>query len=289
MSYFVNLFIYLNVYAILALSLNLVTGYTGLVNLAHAAFFGVGAYVASMAMIQLGWGFLPATAAAILAGAVLSLAISLPSLRFARGYFVISSLAVQTLTFSILYNWTSVTRGPYGLSDIPRPRFFDWEASSLESMALVSAITSLCCGAILASVLKSPWGRMLEAIRDDELAARSLGKRARRAKIHANAIACGMAAVAGSLYASYVGFIDPTTFTLEESILLLSMVLIGGTGNVRGPIVGAAVMLGIRESLRFLDIPDPMAPHLRAMAYGLLLVIIAHQRPQGIAGKYRFE
>ncbi|MFW5739048.1 MAG: branched-chain amino acid ABC transporter permease [Myxococcota bacterium] len=289
MSYFVNLFIYLNVYAVLALSLNLVTGYTGLVNLAHAAFFGVGAYVASMAMIHFGWGFLPATGIAIAAAAILSLAISLPSLRFASSYFVISSLAVQTLTFSILYNWTDVTHGPYGLSEIPRPRFFGWEASSLGGMALVSAIAAVVCGLILYGVLRSPWGRLLEAIRDDELAARGLGKRARVAKIQANAIACGMAAVAGSLYASYVGFIDPTTFTLEESILLLSMVLIGGTGNVRGPIVGAAVMLGIRESLRFLDIPDPMAPHLRAMAYGLLLVVIAHKRPQGIAGKYRFR
>lgn len=289
MSYVANLFIYLNIYAVLALSLNLVTGYTGLVNLSHAAFFGIGAYVASMAMIHLGWGFLPSMALAVVAAGVLSLAISLPSLRFASSYFVISSLAVQSLTFSILYNWTRVTRGPYGLSGIPSPTFFGWEASSVEAMAVVSAAAAVLCGLVLYGVLRSPWGRLLKAIRDDELAARGLGKNARRAKIQANAIACGMAAVAGTLYASYVGFIDPTSFTLEESILLLSMVLIGGTGNVRGPIVGAAVTMGIREGLRFLEIPDPVAPHVRAMAYGLLLIVIAHHRPQGIAGEYRFQ
>ena len=288
MSYLANLFIYLCVYAILAMSLNIVTGYSGLVNLAHAAFFGVGAYATALSMKAWGWGFLPAVCFAVLLSATLSLAISLPALRFRSSFFVIASLAVQSMTYNVLYNWTGLTNGPHGLSAIPRPRFFG-ASVGLIGMTCVAGGTALLCGFVVYRMLHSPWGRLLQAVRDDELAARSVGKDANLARIQATAVACGVASVAGALYATYVGYIDPTSFGLEESILLLSMVLIGGTGNVRGPLVGAAALIGIQELLRFVDVPGQMASHLRLMVYGLLLIFIAHQRPHGLAGRYRFR
>ncbi len=288
MSYLNDLFVFFCLYAVLSLSLNIVTGYTGLVNLAHAAFYGIGAYTAALAMLSLGWGFLPSLGLAVAVAVVLSLAISLPSLRFASSFFVIASLAVQSLTYNVLYNWRGLTNGPFGLSGISRPELFGAPADGA-GMALVAGAAAVVCGLILALMLRSPWGRLLQAVRDDELAARSLGKNARLVKVEATAVACGMAAVAGAIYASYVGYIDPTTFSLDESILLLSMVLIGGTGNVRGPIVGAVATLGVRELLRFVAIPDPVAPHLRMAIYGLLLIVVAHKRPQGLAGRYRFQ
>jgi branched-chain amino acid transport system permease protein len=126
-------------------------------------------------------------------------------------------------------------------------------------------------------------------MRDDELAARGLGKNTRLFKLQAFLIACSMVALAGGLYATYVSYIDPTSFTLDESILMLSMVIVGGTGNFRGPIVGALILIAIPEILRFVHIPDAFAANIRLLIYGLLIVTMAHFRPQGLAGKYRFK
>ena len=126
-------------------------------------------------------------------------------------------------------------------------------------------------------------------MRDDELAARGLGKNVRLVKVQVFALACGLVAVAGALYASYVSYVDPTSASLEESILMLSFVLVGGVGNFRGPIIGAFILLAIPELLRLLAMPDAVAAEVRLMAYGLLLALMMHFRPQGIAGVYRPE
>jgi branched-chain amino acid transport system permease protein len=130
---------------------------------------------------------------------------------------------------------------------------------------------------------------LLKALRDDELAARGLGKNTRIAKVQVFAIASGMVAVAGALYAAYVGYIDPSAASLDESVLFICMVIVGGVGNFRGPLVGALMLLAIPEALRFLAIPDAIAANLRLMAYGVLLVVMMHFRPQGLAGNYRIE
>ena len=154
---------------------------------------------------------------------------------------------------------------------------------------MLSTAFMLLCGAITYFLLSSPWGRSLRAMRDDELAARGLGKNTRMLKLQAFLIACAMVAVAGGLYASYVSYIDPTSFTLDESILMISMIIIGGTGNFRGPVIGALTLIAIPEILRFVHIPDSIAANVRLLAYGLLLIIIVHLRPQGISGEYRFK
>ena len=121
-------------------------------------------------------------------------------------------------------------------------------------------------------LIRSPWGRLLKAIRDDELAARSLGKNSRLVKVQVFAVACALAAVSGAIYCSYVTYIEPSAASIDESILLLSMVLVGGVGNFRGPLVGAFVLLAIPELLRLAQLPDATAANLRLLAYGGLLV-----------------
>ncbi|TYQ30504.1 branched-chain amino acid ABC transporter permease [Pseudanabaena sp. UWO310] len=299
MNYFLHLFIYFNINAIVALSLNLVMGYCGLLTLAHAGYFALGSYAYALATVKLGWGFFPAVGLGVLLAAVMSLAISLPALRFKGDFFVLVSLAVQTLLFSLLYNWSSpeaevgtwqnLTNGPFGISGIPRPNLFGWQLDSIGSMAGLAFVTALLCALIVWLLLISPWGRLLKVVRDDELAARGLGKNTRLAKMQAVAIACGMAAVAGSLYAAYVNYIDPSTASLDESILMTCMVLVGGVGNFRGPLVGAFILLAIPEALRFAAIPDAVAANIRLGVYGLLLVLMMQFRPQGIAGDYRID
>ena len=130
---------------------------------------------------------------------------------------------------------------------------------------------------------------MLKAIREDELSAVSLGKNVWWFKIIAFAISSGIAAIAGGLYAGYITYIDPTSFTLDESIFIISIVLVGGSGNFRGPIIGAVLMILLPEVLRFLGIQDSIAPNLRQIIYAMILILLMRYRPQGLAGEYRFE
>lgn len=299
MNYLLHLIIYFSIYGILALSLNLVVGYCGLMTLAHSAYFAVGAYTYSLLALNLEWGFLPAATAAAAVAMLLSLAVSLPAWRFRGDLFVMVSLAVQALIFSLLQNWTSpdaplgswrnLTNGPFGIPGVPKPVLFGWRADTIPEYVLLSLGTLCACGFIVWRLVTAPWGRLLKCLRDDELAARSLGKNTRKAKLEAFAFACGFAAVAGALYAGYVGYVDPSSASLDESILMLCMVLVGGVGNFKGPLVGAAVLIALPEILRFAQFPDSIAANLRLLIYGLLLVLMAHFRPRGLAGEYRFQ
>lgn len=299
MNYLLHLLIYLSIYGILALSLNLAVGYCGLMTLAHAAYFAVGAYAYSLLALNLHWGFLPAVMVAVSVAMLLSLAVSLPAWRFKGDLFVMVSLAVQALIFSLLQNWTSpeaplgswqnLTNGPFGIPGVPKPTLFGWQADTLPEYLLLSVLTLGVCAIVVWRLVSSPWGRLLKCLRDDELAARSLGKNTRKAKLEAFAFACGLAAVAGCLYAGYIGYVDPSSASLDESILMLCMVIVGGVGNFKGPLVGAAVLIALPELLRFAHFPDSMAANMRLLIYGLLLVVMAHFRPRGLAGEYRFQ
>lgn len=289
MNYLLHLLIYLDIYLIVAMSLNVLMGYGGLLHVAHAAYYGIGAYAAALAMLKFGWGFLPAVGLSMGVAAILSLAVSLPAWRFRGDYFVMVSLAAQGVVYSLLYNWDNLTNGPFGLTGIPRPDIFGLIFNTIDSIAFLSTLIAGLCILGMVVLLRSPWGRLLKAMRDDELAARSLGKNTRLIKLQAFMIASALVAAAGGLYATYVSYIDPTSFTLDESILMLSMVIVGGTGNIRGPLVGAFILIALPEALRFVQIPDVLAANVRLMIYGLLLVLMAHFRPQGVSGTYRLQ
>lgn len=289
MNYLFHLLIYFEIYAIVALSLNLLIGYGGLLQVAHAAYYGIGAYAAALLWMKLGIGFFPGLLAGASTAGLLSLLVSLPAWRFKGDYFVMISIAVQTLIYALLYNWTDLTNGPFGISGIPRPVIFDYEFVTTGSISLLYGALALALGALVARMKWSPFGRALQAMRDDELAARSVGIPVDLLKLQAFALASALVGVAGGLYAAYVSYIDPTSFGLNESILMLSMVIIGGTGNVRGPLAGAAVLILLPEALRLLEMPDSVAANVRLLAYGLLLVIMMLLRPQGIAGVYRYQ
>jgi len=289
MNYFFHLFITFEIYIVIALSLNLLIGYGGLLQVAHAAYFGLGAYASALLTIKFGLGFIPSIICAGILSGLASLLVSLPAWRFKGDYFVMISLAVQAVLYSIIFNSVEITNGPYGINGIPRPDVFGSIFATSGAIAALYGAIVLSLGFIIGILKNSPFGRSLQAMRDDELAARSLGIPIHRLKVEAFMIASAMVGVAGGLYSSYISYIDPTSFTLHESILMLSMVIVGGTGNVRGPIIGAAVLIAIPEVLRFFALPDTVAANIRLLAYGLLLIILMHWRPQGLAGRYRFE
>ncbi len=300
MNYLLHLLILFDIYLVVALSLNIIVGYVGLLTLAHAAYFGVGAYTYAVTAMMLDWGFIPAALLAIAIGAVLSALMSIASWRFRGDFFVLISLAIQVMIFTILKNWhdptqpvgslSNMTNGDYGLAGVPSPNIFGYVFDDKVSVAIL--FTAFAAGAVLLSrhLLESPWGRMLRALRDDELAARGLGKNVRVAKVWAVAIGCGLAGFGGAMLSSYISFINPTVADINEAALLLSMIIIGGVGNsFRGPFCGALLLILIPEGLRFVEMPITLAAEMRLMIYGLLLVAFMHWRPQGVAGSYRME
>mgnify|MGYP000030868625 CR=1 FL=1 len=299
MNYFLHLGIYACIYSIVAMSLNLAVGYCGLLTLAHAGYFAIGAYTYALVSVKLGWGFLPAVGLGMAIASVASLAVSMSAWRFKGDFFVMLSLAVQSLLFSLFYNWfkadadfgtwANLTNGPFGIAGIPKPNIFGLQFQTIGSIALLAAVLAIACGVICWLLVSSPWGRLLKAMRDDELVARGLGKNTRFVKMQVMAIACAMAALAGSIYAGYVSYIDPSAATLDESILFVCMILVGGVGNFKGPLVGAVLLIALPEVLRFVAIPDAIAANVHLGIYGLCLVAIAHFRQQGIAGEYRIE
>jgi branched-chain amino acid transport system permease protein len=296
MTYLLHLLVYFDIYLVVALSLELVVGRCGLLTVAHAGYYAIGGYSYAILAIRLGWGIVAASLAAVLVAAVLSLLVSLPSWRLRGDFFFLASLAVQAVIYSALSNWSApnapvgslrnLTNGPFGITMIPAPTVMGHVLTQPIQFALFTTAIALFSGFVLFRLESSPWGRMLMAMRDDELAARGLGKNTRLAKVQAFAISSAFAALAGVLYVAHIRYIDPTSGRLDESIFMLSIVIVGGLGVFRGPIVGAALLIAIPEALRFLALPDTLAANVRLLLYGLLLLVLMHLRPQGIAGKY---
>ena len=289
MNYILHLSVMFTLYAILGLSLNFVVGYCGLLSLCQAAFYGVGAYVSTLLAMKAGWSFLPALGVSVIAVALLSLIVGLPSLRLKGDFFVLATLGFQVIVFSLFYNLTDLTGGPYGIPGIPRPSVLGLRVTTVPGFVLLGAVMAALVFLLHWQLTRSPYGRALRAVRDDELAAIALGKDAARLRVTAFVISASVASVAGALYASYFTYIDPTSFGLDEAIFILAVVIIGGTGNARGPLVGALIMVALPEIVRFLPIPDVAAANVRQILYGLALILAMRFRPQGIAGDYAFN
>ena len=289
MNYLWHILNMLGIYTVLAMALNLAVGYGGLLSLCHAAFYGLGAYIAALLMVSAGLDFVSAAVCAIVVTAFLAFLISVPSLRLRGDYFVLATLGFQIIIFSILYNWVGLTRGPYGISGIPVPKVFGIRVDSVFRYVVFTLFAGSVSLGILWLLTHSPFGRLLKAVRDDELATAALGKNGTMVKTVAFVLSAAFAAIPGALFAGYMRFIDPTSFTLTDSIFVLSIVVIGGAGNFAGPAAGAALLVILPEALRFLQVPDSAAANVRQVIYGLLLILLMRFRPQGLMGEYDFE
>jgi branched-chain amino acid transport system permease protein len=262
----------------LAVSLDLLAGHTGLLSIAQAAFYGLGAYTSALMSTHLGAPFLAGLCVSMVIAAVVSFVVSLPSLRLYEDYFTIATFGFQMFLLSIINNWIDLTQGPLGIRDIPQPVIFGWPVQShIEFLILASILTAIAYFVVI-RLSASPFGRVLRAIREDEVFAQAMGKDTLRFKVTA------FAASAGSLYAHYITYIDPTSFTVMESILILSMVIIGGAGSQWGPLIGAIVLVTLPEALQFLGLSSSFAANLRQIIYGILLVVLMILRPRGLVG-----
>ncbi|MDT5061145.1 MAG: branched-chain amino acid transport system permease protein [Acidobacteriota bacterium] len=289
MEYLLHILILICIYSILAISLDLTAGHTGLLSMAHAAFYGLGAYTSSLLAINIGAPFLLSLLSSMVVAALASLAISLSTLRLHDDYFVIATFGFQMILFGVFNNWIGLTRGSRGIQAIPQPIIFGLSIQSHIGFAVLATVFTTITFILVRTITLSPFGRVLRAIREDETFAQAVGKNTIRFKVTALGISAALAAVAGSLYAHYVTYIDPTSFTVTESILIISMVIIGGAGSTWGPVVGATILVAIPEILRFLGLPSSVAANLRQISYGAILLIMMMVRPRGILGRYEFR
>ena len=288
MEYLVHILVLVGIYTMLAVSLDLLAGHTGLVSIAHAAFYGLGAYTSALLTVHFGAPFLAGVLAGMAVAALVSVVVSLPSLRLHDDYFVIATFGFQMILFSIFNNWTDLTRGPLGIPGIPRPMIWGWTIESQIELIGLIAVFAGTAYIVARRLSTSPFGRVLRAIREDEVFAQALGKNTLRFKVTAFTVSAALAASAGSLYAHYITYIDPSSFTVMESILVISMVIIGGAGSRWGPVIGAVVLVILPEALRFLGLPIGVAANLRQVIYGIVLVAVMMFRPQGLVGRYGF-
>jgi len=289
MEYLLHILVITGIYVILTLSLNLVVGYTGLAALGHAAFSCVGAYASSL--LALNYGLSPWIGLVVGAcvAAILGVLIGAPSLRLKGDYLAIATFGFGVIVYSVAKNWVSLTRGPMGLPGIPGFSVFGLQLSQVWAYLILVAVFVFLTCFVIRRVVSSPFGRILRGIREDEVAALAMGKNVNKHKIIVFVIGAFFAGIAGSLYAHYITFIDPSSFTVMESISILLMVVFGGMGSLPGSFVGAAILVIFPEAMRFLGMPSSVAAPLRQMIYGLLLIILMLKRPQGILGKYRWK
>lgn len=286
MEYLFHIIIMLNIYIMLVLSANLTIGMANLLTMCQAAFYGIGAYIGTYFLMQFHLPFVFIALIVMVTTGLTSLLISFASARLKGDYFVIATMGFQLIVYTILYNWTDVTRGPYGIPGIPGIRLGGlYELSGIVAYLLFSSLLMGIVVYLFSHLVKSPFGRVLNAIRTDETVVKSLGRDTVLFKSWAFFLSAAMAGLAGVIYASYVSYIDPTSFTLDESIFIISALFIGGIGNTKGPVLGALFVVLLPELLRFVGLPDTIAANLRQIIYGLALILVMYYRPQGIWGK----
>ena len=250
--------------------------------MAHAGFYGIGAYTTAILSNQFGFSFWLNIPIAMLISGIIALIVSLIALRTVDDYFIICTLGIQVILFSIMNNWMSLTRGPLGIPGIPSITFFGLNLDSKISFLALSLFFVLSIWFVLRNISKSGFGKILIAISEDEIYTQSIGKNVYLSKTVSFTMSAMFAAIPGTLYAHYITYIDPTSFTVNESIFILSIVIIGGLGKLTGSFIAAAFLVLLPEALRFVGMPDSIAANMRQIIYGLILVIVVMTGKNGV-------
>ncbi len=253
---------------ILAVSLNLITGFTGQFSLGHAGFMSIGAYTCAIITLRMPtiWGFILGVLAGAVAAALIGALVGLPTLRLRGDYLAIATLGMSEIIRIVFLNLDSITNGAAGLQDIPQ--FTNWTWLFIYTVATVL---------IISNFLKSSHGRACISIREDEIASEAMGINSTKYKVIAFTIGAFFAGVAGALYATTFNFIDPKIFGFSKSIDVLVIVVLGGLGSISGSIIAAILLAVITTYLQAFA-------NIQMIIYSLLLIIIMIFRPQGLMG-----
>jgi branched-chain amino acid transport system ATP-binding protein/branched-chain amino acid transport system permease protein len=278
-QYVLHVLIMWGIYAVLTLGLNVINGFAGQLSIGQGAFYGIGGYAAAILTARVGWSFWLATPLAALLAAAVGVLVSLPVLRVRGIYLGMATFGFAEIVHVVLRSWDGVTLGVLGISGVLPPLTLGVDFGRQDRfyyLVLASVLLSLL---LSHRIYQSPVGHALLALREDELAAGLLGIDTTAHKVAAFGVAAGLGGLAGSLFAHYVTYISPENFASVESILIVTMLIVGGRGNLWGALVGAGILVALPEALRVVNV-------YRLLVYGLLLVGAAVFRPQGLVGAW---
>jgi len=271
-KYYLHLSILALIWVVVAQGQNLIQGFTGYVSIVQAGFMGIGAYSSTLIGLHFHWPLWATIAIAPLITALFALATGYPSLRVKGHYFAIVTLAFNLIIVIVLVNYSELTRGEAGISNIPKPWSGDREAYYYFALTLAAALTLLA-----AMTARSRVGEIMLAIRQNEDLVAAVGIAAWKYKLFAFVISAMYAGLGGALYAHFQGFINPEIFGVAQSLDAILAVILGGSGTIAGPAIGAFLVVFLPELLRFAD-------GFRLILYGLILVLATIFMPIGIVG-----
>lgn len=274
-DYHLQIAVMVGIFALLSLSLNVLSGYAGMISLGHAGFFLIGAYTSAILATRFAMPFGVSVVGAIAITAVSGLLLAVPALKLSGHFLAVITIAFGLILHLLAINLEFITNGVSGISGIARPSLGSWSMKSdLAYYWLVLAALALVC-LLVSAYIRSGYGRALRALRDDEIAAGCMGVDVKMAKIHAFVISAGIAGLAGCLYAHYVRYINPESFTLDISIRILIMMVVGGVGSILGSVVGALVVYVLPETLRFLN-------DYYYLVFGFVVILLMLVLPRGL-------
>lgn len=278
--YFLHLMILALIWVVIAQGQNLIQGFTGYVSIASAGFMGVGAYASTLLCLRLGISVWMAMFCAPFITAVIAVFVGYPSLRVKGHYFAIVTLAYNLVIFIILNNFSSLTGGEGGLTNVPRPEGFSIAGYRLafdgrEAYYYLVLFAAMFATSVCALILRSRVGQVLLSIRQNETLAQAVGIETWHYKLFAFVLSAAFAGLAGALYAHFIGFLNPEPFGVDQSLNAILAVILGGSGTLSGPVVGAFLVVALPEYLRVADT-------LRLVVYGALLILTTIYMPRGV-------
>ncbi len=280
------------IYLLLTIGLNLQYGFTGLVNFGHVGFYAIGAYASALATLKLGLPMPAGLALAALIAAIPAIPLGLLSLRLRDDYLAIVTLGFAEFVRLVVTNEAWLTRGVRGVPGIP-PAFDGWLSGSARSLAFLALLLAL--NAVVAWIVhrlaRSPFGRVITAIRDDEVAVKALGKDPTWFKVKVFAIGASLAGLAGGLQAHYITYISPEQFLAVITFYVWMAMLMGGAGRLTGSVVGAGILVALLEGSRFLrdfipGVSEVQMANLRLLVIGVAIILVVRFRPQGLFGSF---
>jgi branched-chain amino acid transport system permease protein len=277
-GYFYQLSTLALIFALLAASLHLVTGVSGLLHLGQAAFYGVGAYVAALLSIDYGVPFSVGLPLAGIGAAVVAVLVALPTMRLVSIYFAVATLAIGQMIYLVLLNWVGLTEGPNGLVLSSGIEFFGYDVGARIGTYFVVAVIVLFSLWVIHRLTHSYYGNALRALREDDQCADAMGIDTVRLKVGIFAVSAFFAGIAGALWAYTTGYISPGDFNFANSILILAMVVVGGLGSLPGAVIGALLLILLPEALR--GVGD-----FRNIMVGLTMFLVIVFVPKGLMGE----
>lgn len=287
MEYLLHLAVFILIYSLAALALDLILGWGGMLNLSQPVFMGIGAYGLALSLRTYDLSLIGGVAIGLGAACLISLFIGYILSRLKSEYYALASLGLMVMFTGVAMNLKEITRGPLGIGGISRFSLGLENISSQLQFFIILIAVFLLILILLRTIYKAPFGRILAAARDDEISLKHLGYPIHKFRMFAFVLASMISALAGIFLASYLGFINPTLFALTDAVFLFAIVVIGGLGSIGGAVAGACVLFLIPELLRFIGLPDETASQIRAMIYGLCMILVPLVLPRGLYGRFK--